>query len=377
MNFDASEKKRTDGLTDRFTRRFLEHHGAILEKTDTGFHAVLPEALSALLELPELIHIHAGHSDPGGPEPPRDPSSGVPEYPIHYGAALLDQMVEIACREVPLLSYRLHFDYIKSQGFERLIDEQFTFSNAVGKVESSAVVRTRYMLTTFRYLAQSDEQKEGLVSLAFNLETGACIPGMADLISGANRIIDAGNPGNGYETAHVEQVLQQTEMALESVIAEETAAFQESMKRRFRRDARNLREYYGSLKQEMEKSMERPGLSKQLIADRREKIQMIPEEMARKQNDLLKKYSIKISVRPCSLMQIKTEAVKLLFRASIGKDTKTISMIYNPVTKTMDPLVCQGCGLHTYRCTFCSRRHLLCPNCAEQCPACLGVQSRS
>ena len=55
-------------------------------------------------------------------------------------------------------------------------------------------------------------------------------------------------------------------------IAEEIVPFQESMNRRFKRDVANLGEYYASLKEEMEKSLERPGLSDQLIKDRQEKI---------------------------------------------------------------------------------------------------------
>ena len=49
----------------------------------------------------------------------------------------------------------------------------FAFRGAVVDVVNTAEVLTEYLLLTCRFLAQSDEQKEGLVSLAFNLETGA------------------------------------------------------------------------------------------------------------------------------------------------------------------------------------------------------------
>ena len=77
-----------------------------------------------------------------------------------------------------LVECDLHFDYLKSQGFDKLIRNQFTFHGAVGKVESFAEVRTEYFLMTCKYLAQSDEQKEGLIRLIFNLETGARIEDM-------------------------------------------------------------------------------------------------------------------------------------------------------------------------------------------------------
>ena len=54
------------------------------------------------------------------------------------------------------------------------------------------------------------------------------------------------------------------------------------MNRKFRRDVRNLEEYYRSLEQEMQQSLVRSGLSDQLVQDRRAKIALIPEELARK-----------------------------------------------------------------------------------------------
>ena len=370
MNSDQPQNRSTDRLPERFACSFLKSHGAIIERAKDGYHAVLPEKLSSLLKVPDLIHFHTGQGASSGPDQPRSPFPDTPSWRIHYGSALLDKMLHLACRKIPFVTYDIHFDYIKSQGFDKLIKEQFVFFNAVGKTESQALIKTQYVMATCRYLAQSDEQKEGLTSLVFNLETGACVPGMADLIPGLNRTIRASSPAGGSDAPKLIQILEHAGKILQNTITEETADFRESMKRRFRRDAGNLRNYYRSLRDEMKKSLERQGLSKQLIAERRQKIDLIPAELKRKQDDLLKKYSIKIGVHPATLMQINTEAVKVLFRASIGKSTKTLSMIYNPVTKFMDPLVCQGCSFPTYRCTFCKRHHLLCPACAGRCPLC-------
>ena len=117
-------------------------------------------------------------------------------------------------------------------------------------------------------------------------------------------------------------------------------------------------------------NLEKSGLSDESIQDRKEKIAQIPEEFTRKREDLFKKYSIRVKIEPCTVMVVTAPAVKILYRASIRKKTKTLSMIYNPVIKALDPLICQGCACSTYNIHFCDRLHLLCPDCITHCPVC-------
>jgi hypothetical protein len=368
MNSDDFGKKTIDSLPARFMYRFLESRGAAIEKTDNGYHAMLTEELCSALNVPEYIHIQAALS-PDRVESDRDQAR---VYPVHYGAPLLDQAIAMACHKAPLLFYRLHAGYLKSQGFDKLIEEQFRFSNAVGRVESHAVVQTEYLIVTCWYSARSDEQKEGLVTLAFNLETGAIIPGVEKLLHLMDREVAYDAHAASDKEERIKTILPLMAPAFTQLIHSDIAAFQESMNRRFRRDVESLNAYYGSLKQEMENSLRRPGLSSQLIAEREEKIRLIPEELAQKRDDLYKKYSVKIKVHPCAMIHIKVQAVKVRHALSVGKSGKTLSLLYNPITKAMDPLVCDGCGCATFFCSFCGRFHLLCPACGKRCPICLS-----
>lgn len=352
-----------DQELEHFVYQFLENHGAVLEKDEKGFEALLPESLSGLLETSEYIHINRGSvSD-------IDPESKY-AYSINYGSHMLEKIVNAACGLAPLLSCQLEFDYLKSAGFGRLIKEQFDFHGAVGKVESTAKIKTEYLFLTCRYIAQSDEQKEGLVSLIFNLETGAFVPHMANMLSLAVRDFKTGKKAAAWEDKQIKEIVEWVRKQTKESIAEHIGPFQESMTRRFKRDVANLEEYYAGLKEEMEKSLERPSLSDQLIKDRQEKIALLPDELARKKDDLFKKYSIKVKIEPCSVMLISTSAIKILYKASIGRKRKNLSLIYNPVTKFVDPLVCQGCGRSTTSLYFCDRLHLLCPTCSDRCPVC-------
>jgi len=342
----------------QFTFCFLENRGAVLERNSGGFEALLPTTVSELLGIPEHIRI----SDDTG-------SHSKAHYSVSYGSPLLEKMVDTACGQVPLIACQLTFDYLKSQGFDRLIEDQFTFYSAVGKTESTGIVKTVYLFLNCRYVAQSDEQKQGLLKLVVNYETGALIPHMEDVLS---------TPAKNFETSlqpiredgKLPEIMERIKDQSEGMLTAELQSFRESMNRRFRRDAANIEEYYNALKVEMGKSLERPGLSDELIKDRKEKIALLPHELARKRDDLFKKYSIKVTIVPCAATFINTPAVKVLYRVSVGRSQKTLALLYNPVTRLMDPLVCRGCGRSITSIYFCNHLHVLCSRCNKIYPLC-------
>ncbi len=130
MNSDPPLTRPADRLPEQFACRFLQSRGAIVETTAAGCHAVLPETLASQLEVPDLVRLCG---DPGGAgAPPQAPAPGreAPAMGVHYGSTLLDKMVQLACSDIPVLTCDLRFDYIKSQGFDRLIADQFVFPNA-------------------------------------------------------------------------------------------------------------------------------------------------------------------------------------------------------------------------------------------------------
>ncbi|MBN2123640.1 MAG: hypothetical protein JW821_05075 [Deltaproteobacteria bacterium] len=341
----------------RFTARFLESRGAVLDSKSGELEAVLPEELSQFLEVPDFFRVKSGSVD-----------EGDDAYAIHYGAALIDKMIEAASAETALLACDLKFDYMKSGGFERLIKDQFRFHELSVRFQSSANVRTDYLVLTCRYTAQSDEQKEGMIHQAFNCETGAFIPGMADRLSSANKVFrtEAKIP---VDEKRFHRILGQVREQSREIIAREIVPFRESMARRFRRDACNLEEYYRALEKEMKANLERQGLSDELIRDRKEKIDQLPGELESKKDDLFKKYSIRIRIAPCAALFVATPAVKLLGMAAAGKH-KTLSFVYNPIVKAVDPLVCEGCGTSIHDIYCCRNLHILCEECRKKCPIC-------
>jgi hypothetical protein len=358
MNSDSS-----DGL-DAFVRNFFTSQGAEVEAHGSRLDILSPQKLARRIGVPDFCSLNIGPQETNG-------------YAVHYGSPLLEKIAEAACEKIPFTVVRLSFHYIKSQGFDKLMQDLFTFHGARVRVEKTAQVQTEYLLLTCRYLAQSDEQKEGLLPLAFNLETGAPIANIDTLLDLTEKKPETGGHFTAFEEGKMHRIIQWVQRRAAKVMDAQIQAFRDSMNRRFSRDVANLEAYYADLKREMTEKLERPGLSEQSIRERREKIRLIPDEMEKKKHDLFKKYSIKVNFKLSGALLIRTPAVKLLCSATIGRRQKPLSFYYNPIDKSLDPLVCSGCGDGTYHLYFCDHLHLLCPLCGPKCPLCTQAHAHA
>jgi hypothetical protein len=340
-----------------FVERFFASQGAVVEKKGVHLEVLAPRQLARRIGIPDHCHLTIG-------------SEAAEGYGIHYGSPLLEKITQAAGDPTPLTVVRLRFHYLKSQGFDRLVKERFTFKGAIVRVENSAEILTEYLLLTCRYLAQSDEQKEGLLPMAFNLETGVRAGDLAAMLDSAEKAFEPAGPCSVLEAQKIDTILQWVRQQAPQLVAAQIQPFRDSMNRRFNRDVANLEAYYAELKQEMTENLSRSGLSDRLIQERKQKIALIPDEMAKKRDDLFKKYSIKVTIELGGAMLIRTPAVKLFCKATIGRRKKPLTIFYNPIDKSLDPLVCDGCGGGSLNLDFCDKLHLLCPRCAQGCPVC-------
>jgi hypothetical protein len=340
----------------QFALRFFESRGALIEKQENGYEVLIPTETASLLNIEEHLHISADS----------DKAAESQAIVFNYGSELLDGIINAACSPPPFVLCRLEFDYLKKQGFDRAISERFYFANAVGRVEKTAETQTDYFLLTCRYLAQSDEQKMGLLPLMVNFESGAFVPDMHEQLVYAQKTYLIQTKEDLRSTERFGQLMNRIKKESEKVLEQELAPFLASMTRRLRRDVANLEEYYASLKKEMEQGLERAGISEQLRKERMEKIALLPDEAIRKKHDLRKKYSVQISLEPAAGMLIRTPVVKIFYICSIGKKKKRITLMYNPVTKSIDPLRCEKCDASTVKVAFSPSLELICLDCEKK-----------
>jgi hypothetical protein len=340
-----------------FLRRFFASQGAEIEALGDRLDVLAPERLARQIGIPTMSRLTVGSQDPGG-------------FGVHFGSPLLEKIAEIACDSVPVTVVRLSFHYLKSQGFDRMAEQSFVFPGCRFEVKNTAVVQTDYVLLACRYLAQSDEQKEGLLPLTFHLETGTPVDNLQSMLDAVEKRFEPGGKNAAFSPGQLGAITQWVKRRVPEALEEKLASFRDSMNRRYRRDVANLEEYYAELEREMVAKLDRTGLSDHLIRERKEKIALIPAELAKKKDDLHKKYSIRVQVGLSGAMRINTPAVKLFCQATMGRKQIPVTAYYNPVGKVLDPLVCEGCGTGTYQANFCDRSHLLCSSCSFDCPVC-------
>ncbi len=338
-----------------FARNFLQINGAAVEDSQAGLDALLPSDLQKELDVPEYVRILGEYTDS---------ENQAAQHVVSYGTPLLDRMLSKTMEKIPLVSCSLDFDYIKSGGFQRLLDEHFSFYRAVVSIETVADTRVDYAMVASRYTAQSDEQKEGLLSLALNMDTGAYIPDMKRMFDAASFRMEYHEPDQ-HKQKRLAAMGHKIDAICRAMLSKELEPFRNSMNRRFKRDVKNLVEYYSSLELEMKKSLGNTALTAKARQERQAKIDSLPEELSAKTHDLLKKYSINIHLKPAAVMLVQTPARKIICKALIGKTPAQLSLTYNPVTRSIDPLACARCREFIFHVHFDHTHQPCCVKCAR------------
>jgi hypothetical protein len=316
---------RTDPELLSFASEVLERHGSLVEPQGDGLLALMPPALAQSLDLPEEMQL------------------GAEETPLLYGSPLLDRLVDLAIREVPVAYGQIEVPYLKKAGFEQVLERDLAFAGAQVSVSSRAEARATYMILICHYLALSDERKEGLVTLALHEASGALIPGLAEQWeAGHPRFFPAGKVPSHFPV-RLEIALANGMERARGAAAGELSGFIAAMQRRLGRDVKNTREYYGALRQEMESGLSHPNLTESQRQERLAKIDGLSQEMARKIADLEQKYQVRVQVSACAALRFLVDVAHLLLELKFRRLSRSLRVIWNPLTQSLDPLVCENC----------------------------------
>ena len=332
----------------QLTTQFLEKNGALVDAHSDHIHALLPNDLVTILKLPEEVRL------------------GGDDHPLLYGSPILDRLVQLATASIPVTYGAVSIPYIKKAGFDAAIAQDLSIVNGKIQVGVRAETRTTYMVITSRYVALSDERKEGLMRLTFHEPSGAIIDGFEDSITDfectyyrKSNLPPQFSPRIGFS-------LQAALKSLQHRIEQDLEPFIASMRRRLHRDVTNTREYYRSLADEMRVSLAHPNLSDPQRMERQQKIDNLPLEADRKTADLQHKYDTRIQIRACAAERYLVDVAQLIVTILYRKATRTLPVFYNPVTRRIDPLVCESCKITTRRIFLQDGKTnfvLVCPEC--------------
>ncbi|MBM4285252.1 MAG: hypothetical protein FJ128_08375 [Deltaproteobacteria bacterium] len=334
-----------------FAAAVLERHGGLLEPADGQLLALLPSALARSLELPEEVHL------------------GSEQAPLLYGSPLLDRLVGLATREAPVAYGQIELPYLKKSGFEQCLERDLSFVGGQVRLASRAEARTTYMILFCRYVALSDERKEGLLQLGLHEASGAVIPGLTEAWEECSPSFFPAGQVPPHFPLHLQQALAGGLKQAGSAVTVRLKDFLTSMRRRLGRDVRNTREYYEALRLEMEAGLSHHHLTESQRQERLAKIAALPQERDRKIADLEQKYQIRVQISACAALRFLVDVVYLLLELSCRRLTRSLRVIWNPLTKRLDPLVCEACHGTSARIYPAARNaevRLHCPSCSRK-----------
>jgi hypothetical protein len=334
-----------------FSAQVLERHGGLVERRGDHLLSLLPGPLARLVELPEETQL------------------GGEGFPLLYGSPALDKLISLATREVPIVYGQVEVPYLKKEGFEKLMEQDLRFQDGQVRLVNRAEARTTYLLLIAHYVALSDERKEGLVRMGAQEASGVLIPELEEgLANFPLQYFDPGHTPSHFPTRlekTISSALHGARVQAESQLAE----FFSSMRRRLRRDAGNTREYYEALEGEMEDSLKNPSLTDGQRQERRSKMEALPREMKSKIADLEHKYRVQVTLTACAGMRILVPVVQVGVLLRYRKLQRDLQVIWNPITRRLDPLTCEDCQRTMRAITPRDqgpRVLLLCPSCAAK-----------
>jgi hypothetical protein len=308
-----------------FSAELLEKHGGLIEPQSGQLLALLPRQLAHELELPEETEL------------------GSEQAPLLYGSPLLDRLIGLATREAPVVYGQIEVPYLKKAGFEQLMGQDVVFADGQVRLGSRAEARTTYMVLVCHYVALSDERKEGLVQVGVHEGSGAIISGLVDVWEQFHPQFFPAGKVPPHFPVHLEQALAGGMRGSRMLVRESLADFLGSMRRRLQRDVANTREYYAALRDEMAASLSHPNLTAAQRQERLTKIDDLPREMARKIEDLEQKYQVRVTVSACGVLRFLVDVVQLMMELKYRKVQRSLRIIWNPLTRRLDPLVCERC----------------------------------
>jgi hypothetical protein len=265
---------------------------------------------------------------------------------------------------------------------ERILEHALDLPNAVWRLNGVTPTFTRCLLLAFRYTALSDEKREGLIWLGFNLGTGAIID---DIAARLRRLLAqeaewqspdpearaAARPGWGGALLQ-----SQVRPLLDSRVKLELEPFLRAMRRRLERDRNRVHGYHDDLRRMSLKRLAAlaGATGEKAEADRRRetlRVAAIEREYRAKLDDLRHNYALRVTVDWVQALDLYVPVQRFEILIKRRKGERLIRIDWHPLVRALEPPPCEaGFGLERVRFVCDDKLHLIEPAGQAPCPSC-------
>jgi hypothetical protein len=356
-----------------FVADLLERRGAAVEVLGSDRLEVLaPAPLQGQLGWPELTHLGFGTQQAPGTVA----IALEGDWLDRFGALLADEG-RWSEREV-----RLPAPVLPPSDPERLLDRVLDLPNAVWRLRGMSTTWTRCLMLAFRLTAVSDEKREKLIWLGFNLGTGAVISDiLAQLRPALAETADWHMPDTA--TKHVAApgwsaatLAARLRPLLDREARDSMEPFLRAMRRQLERDRDRVHAYHNDLR---DASLKRLAALNRADGDRAEadrrreelRVEAIEREYRSKLDDLRRNYAVRVTVEWVQALDIYVPVQRFEVLIRRRKGERMIWLDWHPLVRAVERPLCEaGLGLDRVRLVCDDKLHLTDPAGHAPCSSC-------
>lgn len=293
---------------------------------------LLPTAIANQLQLPETVTIAT--------------QANVPDSLfVNYHSDLVQQFSALLGQRGTVSTIAIRYEgYLKTTGFEKQLSQALRPKNGLLRLLEAKPETTRYLWCHVAYTAEADEKRVGLVSFIINEATKVTPIYLGDALLWKSDQLPIANP-----EAISAQSLQDLTPLIERTAAQQVKAnlanWQMKLGRAKARDEERLKTYYGTMGQEIQKRMRSRHLEGEDQERELARLTATNQELDRKLADLQERYALKVDALLYSVLVIELPTVHLKCELVRKQIKRTITAVWNPFTKAIEPLCCERTGV--------------------------------
>ena len=357
-----------------FVADMLEAEGAAIEPVDPdGLEVLTPAPLRAVTGWPEFVRLGFGATLAPGAIP-----IGLESDWLDRFGALLGERGRFAERQLAVAD-----NVAAPSDPERMLDRAFNLPNAVWRLQGEKPAWTRCLLLAFRYTAISDEKREGLIWLGFNLATGAVMDSdfLGKLRMHLASVADWQVPEQDTRRAagaacDATTLAARVEPLVEYHVRRDLESFTNAARRRLDRDRGRIHEYHDDLRRTAQMKYAALGstLGEKAEADRNRetmRIAAIEREYAVKLDDLRHNYALRVTVDWMQGLTLFAPVHRYDVLIKRRKGERIVRIDWHPTIRTIEPPPCDwGVAVGRARLVCDDQLHLTDPDGQAPCPSC-------
>jgi hypothetical protein len=316
-----------------FAEHLLEHEGALVERIEPeGLEAMLPENLQQGLHAPEFLRLGFAAELPSGAQR------------ASLESDWLEKFGELMGERGRRLKFAAGVELPPGGYAERAVERGVEFRNAVYRLSNVEAAWTRYLILLFRYTAISDEKREGVIKLGFNLANGSAIDHFVDELLAAaldpemTEAVTKPAASQLPEDWPAARLKRAVARALPVRVRSHLGQFVDGMQRRLDRDLARVHEYFTGLRDESRRKLQK---QKGDAARERLRLEAAAREYQAKVADLKQKYDLRVKVELVQTLEFICPVQRATLVIKRRKGERKLPLDWNPIVRRLEPLPCE------------------------------------